>query len=166
MITACVQPDHGECGKRAVAKSGAAFAQKALVDSPAIEDGQHELKINGLRVLVVEDSPFLAELIEDMLTEAGAIVVGTASSVDAALNELRGRSVDLVCLDIMLGPELSFAVADALAAQRIPFVFVTACDAKIVPERHRRQPLIDKMDLVARLVATCSAARASAAVPA
>src|SRR3990170_7553689 len=86
-------------------------------------DRQHELKINGLRVLVVEDSPFLAELIEDMLTEAGAIVVGAASSVDAALNELRGRSVDLVCLDIMLGPELSFAVADALAAQRIPFVF-------------------------------------------
>jgi CheY-like chemotaxis protein len=137
-----------------------------LADSPAIEDRQHELKINGLRVLVVEDSAFLAELIEDMLTEAGAIVVGWASSVDAALNELRGRSVDLVCLDIMLGPELSFAVADALTAQRIPFVFVTACDAKIVPERHRRQPLIDKMDLVARLVATCSAVRASAAVPA
>ena len=77
---------------------------------------------------MVEDSAFLAELIEDMLTEAGAIVVGSASSVDAALNELRGRSVDLVCLDIMLGPELSFAVADALTAQRIPFVFVTACD--------------------------------------
>ena len=133
---------------------------------PAIEDGQHELKINGLRILVVEDSPFLAELIEDMLTEAGAIVVGSASSVDAALNELRARSVDLVCLDIMLGPELSFAVADALTAQRIPFVFVTACDPRIVPDRHRRQPLIDKMDLVARLVATCSAARTSAAVPA
>jgi CheY-like chemotaxis protein len=129
-------------------------------------DGQRELKINGLRILVVEDSEFLAELIEDMLTEAGAIVVGSASSVDAALDELRGQNVDLVCLDVMLGPKLSFTVADALTAQRIPFVFVTACDATIVPERHRRQPLIDKMDLVARLVATCSAAWTSAAVPA
>ena len=119
-----------------------------------------------MRVLVVEDSVFLAELIEDMLTEAGAIVVGSASSVGAALDELRGQSVDLVCLDIMLGPELSFSVADALTARRIPFVFVTACDPTIVPDRHREQPLIDKMDVVARLVATCSAARTSAASPA
>jgi CheY-like chemotaxis protein len=124
------------------------------------------LKLDGLRVLVVEDSEFLAELIEDMLTEAGAIVVGAASSVGAALDELRRQSVDLVCLDIMLGPELSFAIADALTVQRIPFVFVTACDPAIVPDRHRGQPLIDKMDLVARLVATCSAARTSAASPA
>jgi CheY-like chemotaxis protein len=124
------------------------------------------LEINGLRVLVVEDSQFLAELIEDMLTEAGAIVVGSASSVDAALEELRRQGVDLVCLDIMLGPDLSFPIADALAVRRIPFVFVTACDPTIVPDRHRRQPLIDKMDLVGRLVATCSAARAAAASPA
>ena len=134
-----------------------------MVDFPAIGEGQRELEITGLRVLVVEDSEFLAELIEDMLTDAGAIVVGSASSVDAALDELRGQSVDLVCLDIMLGPELSFPIADALTMQRIPFVFVTACDPAIVPDRHRRQPLIDKMDLVAQLVATCSAARTSAA---
>lgn len=114
---------------------------------------------------MVEDSSFLAELIEDMLTEAGAIVVGSASSVSAALDELRGQSVDLVCLDIMLGPELSFAVADALTARGIPFVFVTACDPAIVPDRHRRQPLIDKMDLVTQLVSTCSAARISAPSP-
>ena len=112
---------------------------------------------------MVEDSAFLAELIEDMLTDAGAVVVGSASSVDAALDELRGQSVDLVCLDIMLGPELSFPIADALTMQRIPFVFVTACDPAMVPERYRRQPLIDKMDLVTRLVATCSAAQTSAA---
>ena len=124
------------------------------------------MDINGLRVLVVEDSAFLAELIEDMLTDAGAIVVGSASSVRAALSELRDHSVDLVCLDIMLGPELSFTIADALTMQRIPFVFVTACDPAMVPDRHRRQPLIDKMDLVTRLIATCSAARASAASPA
>ena len=134
------------------------------VDSP---DGgrQHEAGMNGLRVLVVEDSEFLAELIEDMLSDAGAIVVG-ASSVALALSELRGQRVDLVCLDIMLGAELSFTIADTLSAQRIPFVFVTACDPAIVPERHRQQPLIDKMDLVVQLVATCSAVRAATASPA
>jgi CheY-like chemotaxis protein len=137
---------------------------RIVVDTPLIGEGRRELGIDGLRVLVVEDSAFLAELIEDMLTDAGAIVVGSASSVDAALDELRGQSVDLVCLDIMLGAERSFTIADALTMQRIPFVFVTACDPAIVPDRHRRQPLIDKMDLAAQLVAACSAARTSAAL--
>ena len=125
-----------------------------MFDSP---DGEkhHELAMSGLRVLVVEDSEFLAELIEDMLTDAGAVVVGSVSSVALALSELRSQSVDLVCLDIMLGSELSFPIADALRKQGIPFVFVTACDPTILPERHRQQPLIDKMDLVAELVATC-----------
>ena len=127
---------------------------------------QPELGMNGLRVLVVENSGFLAELIEDMLHDAGAIVVGSASSVASALSELRGKSVDLVCLDVMLGLELSFTIADTLSAQRIPFVFVTACDPAIVPERHRQQPLIDKMDLVTQLVTTCTAARVAAALPA
>src|SRR5215212_4260604 len=104
-------------------RNGFSRRLRLVVDSPAIGEGQRELKINGLRILVVEDSEFLAELIEDMLTDAGAIVVGSASSVDAALDELHGQNVDLVCLDVMLGPELSFTVADALTAQRIPFVF-------------------------------------------
>jgi CheY-like chemotaxis protein len=150
----------------ATARNGFSRRLRLVVGSPTLGEGQRELEINGLRVLVVEDSEFLAELIEDMLTDAGAIVVGSASSVDAALDELRSQSVDLVCLDIMLGPELSFTIADALTVQRIPFVFVTACDPAIVPDRHRRQPLIDKMDLVPRLVATCSAAWTSAASPA
>jgi CheY-like chemotaxis protein len=128
--------------------------------------GQHEAGMNGLRVLVVEDSEFLAELIADMLSDAGAIVVGAASSVTSALSELRGQRVDIVCLDIMLGAELSFTIADTLSARRIPFVFVTACDPTIVPERHRQQPLIDKMNLVAQLVATCSAVLAAATSPA
>ena len=147
----------------ATVRNGFSRRSRLVVDSPVIGEGQRELDIDGLRVLVVEDSAFLAELIEDMLTDAGAVVVGWASSVDAALNELRSQSVDLVCLDIMLGPELSFPIADALTMQRIPFVFVTACDPAIVPDRHRRQPLIDKMDLVTQLVATCSAARTSSA---
>ena len=160
MVTASLQPGHREYGKSiATERNGVSL----VVDPPAIGEGQRELDIHGLRVLVVEDSAILAELIEDMLSDAGAVVVGAASSVDAALDELRRQTVDLVCLDIMLGPELSFSIADALTMQRIPFVFVTACDPTIMPDRHRRQPLIDKMDLVARLVATCSAARASGA---
>jgi CheY-like chemotaxis protein len=116
---------------------------------------EYRLAMDGLRVLVVEDSDFLCELINDLLSDAGAIVVAMAESVAAALNVLRAQSVDLVCLDILLGHEHSFTIADMLAARDIPFVFVTACDPAIVPERHRHQPLVDKMDIAASLVSTC-----------
>jgi CheY-like chemotaxis protein len=119
---------------------------------------KHKLGMEGLRVLVVEDSNFLGELIRDLLSDAGSVVIAHASSVTTALAILGSQPVDLVCLDILLGHETSFAVADVLAARRIPFVFVTACDPAIVPERHRGQPLIDKMEIAARLVSTCRAA--------
>src|SRR5204863_4263844 len=50
MVTACLQPAQCDCGKSTAGNGG----------------GQRKLEINGLRVLVVEDSQFLAELIEDM----------------------------------------------------------------------------------------------------
>jgi CheY-like chemotaxis protein len=127
---------------------------------------KHKLGMEGLRVLVVEDSNFLGELIRDLLSDAGSVVIAHASSVTTALAILGSQPVDLACLDILLGHETSFAVADVLAARRIPFVFVTACDPAIVPERHRSQPLIDKMEIAARLVSTCRAAMCPEGQPA
>lgn len=114
--------------------------------------------MDGLRVLVLEDFPPMAEVIADMLADAGAIVVGTTYSVAAALDVLASRSIDLACLDINLGEEDSFPVADALASRRIPFVFVTAHNEGYLPARHRSQPLVRKSELAARLLAACSTA--------
>jgi len=119
-----------------------------------------EAGMAGLRILVVEDSEFLGELINDILCEAGA-VVALAESVPEALGILEAQPVDLVCLDILLGYETSFPIADVLASQGIPFIFVTACDPAIVPEKYRDQLLVDKMDIAMDLVAAChTAARA------
>lgn len=116
-----------------------------------------EAGMDGLRVLVVEDSEFLGELISDMLRDAGA-VVALAASVPTALGILGTQPIDLVCLDVLLGHETAFPIADALASRRIPFIFVTACDPRIVPERHRDQLLVDKMDISAGLLAACQVA--------
>ncbi len=89
----------------------------------------------------------MAELISDMLQDAGAIVVGSAQTAAAALALLESQAVDLACLDIQLGHEDSFCVADYLTSQRIPFVFVTACRRETVPERHRDRPFVSKMDI-------------------
>ena len=119
--------------------------------------------MDGVRILILEDSCLLAELIKDMLLDAGAIVVATTRSVAGALDILATQGVDLVCLDINLGHETSFPVADELVSRGIPFVFVTVHDAAILPPRHRDQRLVSKMEMSAELVAACTARVAASA---
>ncbi len=114
-----------------------------------------DMRLDGVKILVLEDSYLIAELIEDMLLQAGAIVVGTTKSVALALHVLATQAVDLACLDINLGDENSFPVADELASRGIPFVFVTAYVAGILPQRHRNRILVHKMQMTDELVATC-----------
>jgi CheY-like chemotaxis protein len=120
------------------------------------------LEMNGVRVLLVEDAELIGELMNDMLRDAGATVVAQTQSVPATLRILRTQPVDVVCLDILLDSQPSFAVADLLVQRGIPFVFVTACDPHIVPERHRTQLLVDKDDIPYLLVPACRAAVARA----
>jgi CheY-like chemotaxis protein len=95
-------------------------------------------------VLVVEDDDILGEAIGLCVEEAGYEVAGVAQSVDAALSTLRHRTVDAALLDINLRGELVFAVADALAARGVPFVFVSGQPASSIPETHRHRPLVPK----------------------
>lgn len=125
------------------------------------------LEMNSVRVLLVEDAELIGELIGDIFRDAGATIVAQTQSVAATLRLLQTQPVDVVCLDIRLGYQPSFTVADLLAQRGIPFVFVTACDAGIVPERHRNQLLVDKDDIPYLLVPACRAviARARLRIP-
>ena len=114
--------------------------------------------MRGLRVLIVEDEPLLAAAYEGMLLEAGAVVVGRTGSVAAALRVVATQTIDVACLDVQLGRENSFPVADALASRAIPFLFVTGRDAGFLPARHRHQPLLKKSSAAACLLSACLAA--------
>ena len=120
------------------------------------------LEMDGVRVLLVEDAEFIGELIHDLFRDAGATVVAQTQSMPATLKVLRTQVIDVVCLDILLGPQPSFPVADVLMERGIPFVFVTACDPAIVPEWHRHQLLVDKDEIPYLLVPACRAAMARA----
>jgi CheY-like chemotaxis protein len=117
--------------------------------------------MKGKKVLIVEDSYLLALTLEDMLTEAGADVVAIASSVDLALAAMERHAIDIACLDINLGSETSFPVADALAMRQTPFVFVSAYDADILPPAHRHRPFVGKIEAHLELVRACRAAAPS-----
>jgi hypothetical protein len=71
------------------------------------------------------------------------------------------RTIDIACLDINLGSETSFPVADALAMRGIPFVFVSACGSDVLPPAHRHRPFVSKIEIHLELVSACRAAAPS-----
>lgn len=104
-----------------------------------------EQRLQGRRVLVVEDEYFIADDIARALSRLGAEVVGPAPDLEEALAALAsGTRIDLAVLDINLHGETVSPVADALADRGVPFVFATGYDQSAVPTRHQGAPRWEK----------------------
>ena len=98
----------------------------------------------GRRILLVEDEPLLAMLVEDLIGEVGGVVVGPAGSVDEALKVLAAGKLDGAILDVNLGGEMVYPVADTLAAQGVPFVFVTGYGRHGMTGTHSERTTVQK----------------------
>jgi CheY-like chemotaxis protein len=77
------------------------------------------------RILVVDDEPLISMLVEDWLTELGCEVVGPARSVQEGLDIAGSAELDGAILDVNLGSQNSYLVADALRQRGVPFAFAT-----------------------------------------
>ena len=80
---------------------------------------------SGRRILVVEDEMLVLMEIETVLEELGCLTICAASSVAGALALLELQRFDAAIIDVNLGGEESYPVADALARRGIPFAFST-----------------------------------------
>lgn len=87
--------------------------------------GSHATSEVPTDVLLVEDSMVIALDTEQLLHRLGVKNVRTASGVVSALKEIENRVPDFALLDINLGKETSFEVAERLAELRVPFVFAS-----------------------------------------
>lgn len=104
-----------------------------------------EYCLQNRRILVVEDDYFLATDLEEELTEAGAVVVGPAPTIEAALALIeRTASLDGATLDINLGGELVYPVADRLTAEGVPFLLTTGYSERDIPARYAAAPRAEK----------------------
>lgn len=81
--------------------------------------------LQGKRVLVVEDEPIVAMMVEDMLADLGVAVVGPATTLEEALSLARADRLDAAVLDVNLNGERSAPVAAVLQSRGVPFVFAT-----------------------------------------
>ena len=103
------------------------------------------MTISGRHILLVEDDFLIAGDFAAALQAAGAMVVGPVASVSEAQDLIaRTERLDGAVIDIHLKGELSYPVADALMARRIPVVFATGYDRDSVPERYAGIVLCEK----------------------
>jgi CheY-like chemotaxis protein len=84
-------------------------------------------KLEGKRVLVIEDEALVACHIAELLHELGCVPSGPAPSVEAALAAIDGPGkIDCATLDVRLEDGISGHVAGTLLTKEIPFVICSA----------------------------------------
>ncbi|MDQ8032991.1 response regulator [Bordetella genomosp. 1] len=95
-----------------------------------------EGSLRGRRILIVEDEYMIAEFLQYELEDAGATVAGMVGNVDEALKFVQDAEVlDAAILDVNLGGQPVFPLADRLMERGVPFVFTTGYDATSIPPR-------------------------------
>jgi CheY-like chemotaxis protein len=96
------------------------------------------------RVLVVDDEPLIAMMVEDWLVELACEPVGPVGSAADALALIAQETLDGAILDVSLGGHDSFAVAAALRERAVPFVFATGYGRERIEERFKDTPTVLK----------------------
>lgn len=100
--------------------------------------------LNGLRLLVVEDEALIAMMIEDVICDAGAIVVGPVATVRSAMSMLGSEPIDGAILDVNLGGQQVDPVADLLCAREIPFLFLSGYGESGICQRFPGATMVSK----------------------
>ena len=107
----------------------------------------------GIRVLIVEDEPIVAMLAEDLLDSIGCVVAGAAATIVEALHAIQTLTFDVALIDINLDGEDGLIVANALKAQRMPYIITSGYDAGGIAPGHPDAPILSKPYAIAALEA-------------
>jgi two-component system, OmpR family, response regulator len=91
-----------------------------------------------LGVLLVEDSPRIAERMRELLQQEGLRVLATVDDEPSAIQALRDLPVDVLILDLQLKIGTGFGVLEALGPLRPPTIVMTNYALPQYRERARK----------------------------
>jgi len=100
--------------------------------------------LHGRRILVVEDSPVVADACGDMLRDMGCVAVGPATNMAAALQMSGEEEIDAAIVDINIRGGKSFPVLKILHDRGVPFLLTSGYADWSMPEEWREQPRLAK----------------------
>ena len=111
-------------------------------------------------ILIVEDEPLIAMMLEDFILSLGHEVSGNCDSVSAALKQVEQGSFDLAILDVNLKGESVWPVAAALRDKGTPFVLASGGHVDPPPQEFLDVPMIEKPYTIDRVTPIIDAALA------
>jgi DNA-binding response OmpR family regulator len=95
-------------------------------------------------ILIVEDEPLIAMMLEDFILSLGHDVRGPCESVEQALGAIERDGFDMAILDVNLKGESVWPVAQALRDRAIPFVLASGGHVEPPPAEFAGVPMIEK----------------------
>ncbi len=95
-------------------------------------------------ILLVEDEPMISMMLEDMLTENGERVDGPYCELKEALLAATNNDLKAGILDVNLGGNEVYPIADMLTQRNIPFIFVTGYTDETIKPRYHHIPVLQK----------------------
>ena len=96
-------------------------------------------------ILIVEDEPLIAMMLEDFLESLGHQVVATVDCIADAVPKIDSGGFDVAILDVHLrGGDIAWPLADRLVERGIPFVLATGGHIDPPPARHADAPVLSK----------------------
>lgn len=106
------------------------------------EDARGDLK--DRRVLIIEDSPVVAEDTEQMLAEVGCFVVGPATTMADARQLAEKEQIDAAIVDVNIRGGKVFPVLTILEERGIPFILTSGYADWSMPEEWQDRPRLGK----------------------
>ncbi len=102
-------------------------------------------RLPAAMILVVEDEYWIAESLAREIALDGNTVIGPAATPTKALALIDATpNIGGAVLDVRLGGDTAFAIAEKLRERNVPFVFFTAYDDIPWPPHFRATPKISK----------------------
>ena len=114
----------------------------------------------GRCILIVEDEPLIAMMLEDFLLSLGHEVLATCDNVGDALKAVRDEDFDLAILDVNLKGESVWPVAAELRDRELPFILASGGHVDPPPAEFASVPMIDKPYTIDRVTPALEAALA------
>jgi CheY-like chemotaxis protein len=96
------------------------------------------------RILIVEDEPLIAMMLEEWMIDLGHIAVGPAASVSSALALIGLEKCDAAILDFNLRGETSESIASELSNQNIPYAFASGDSGLERNPNFQNKPMLPK----------------------
>ena len=119
------------------------------------------MRVSGARtILIVEDEPLIAMMLEDFLESLGHTVKASCDNVADALKAVALNGFDIAILDVNLKGENVWPVAAELRLRGVPFVLASGGHVDPPPPEFAGAPLIEKPFTIDRVTPALEAAMA------